>query len=213
MRPIMVTDDRFTRATPHVQVLDERGRAQCCRRSRARDGSPVTQGFVGATADGRPDHARPRRLRLHGHAARCGARCRAGGDLDRRERAHDGRPAHRASAPGRSRAASYEEAAELATFGAKVLHPATAQPLVRAGIPIVVLNSTRPNEPGTVDRALGRAGADGRLAGPLDLVQARDHGRSTSGRRACSAPTASCARCSRSSSGTRWWWTCSRAAR
>ena len=47
-------------------------------------------------------------------------------------------------------AASYEEAAELATFGAKVLHPATAQPLVRAGIPIVVLNSTRPNETGTV---------------------------------------------------------------
>jgi aspartate kinase len=47
------------------------------------------------------------------------------------------------------RAASYEEAAELATFGARVLHPATAQPLVRAGIPIVVLNSTRPDEPGT----------------------------------------------------------------
>ena len=48
------------------------------------------------------------------------------------------------------RAASYEEAAELATFGAKVLHPATAQPLVRAGIPIVVLNSTRPDDPGTI---------------------------------------------------------------
>ena len=47
------------------------------------------------------------------------------------------------------RFASYEEAAELATFGAKVLHPATAQPLVRAGIPIVVLNSTRPDDPGT----------------------------------------------------------------
>ena len=38
--------------------------------------------------------------------------------------------------------ASYDEAAELATFGAKVLHPATAVPLVHAGIPIVVLNST-----------------------------------------------------------------------
>jgi aspartate kinase len=48
------------------------------------------------------------------------------------------------------RAASYEEAAELATFGAKVLHPATAQPLVRAGIPIVVLNSTCPDDPGTI---------------------------------------------------------------
>jgi len=45
--------------------------------------------------------------------------------------------------------ASYEEAAELATFGAKVLHPATAMPLVRAGIPIVVLNSRQPEHPGT----------------------------------------------------------------
>jgi aspartate kinase len=42
-----------------------------------------------------------------------------------------------------------EEAAELATFGAKVLHPATAMPLVRAGIPIVVLNSSLPEVPGT----------------------------------------------------------------
>jgi aspartate kinase len=46
--------------------------------------------------------------------------------------------------------ASYDEAAELATFGAKVLHPATAMPLVRAGIPIVILNSTAPERPGTV---------------------------------------------------------------
>jgi aspartate kinase len=46
-------------------------------------------------------------------------------------------------------AASYEEAAELATFGAKILHPATALPLVRAGIPIVILNSKRPDRTGT----------------------------------------------------------------
>jgi aspartate kinase len=46
-------------------------------------------------------------------------------------------------------AASYEEAAELATFGAKILHPATALPLVRAGIPIVILNSRHPEGSGT----------------------------------------------------------------
>jgi aspartate kinase len=45
--------------------------------------------------------------------------------------------------------ASYEEAAELATFGARILHPATALPLVRAGIPIVILNSTHPERSGT----------------------------------------------------------------
>ena len=46
--------------------------------------------------------------------------------------------------------ASYEEAAELATFGAKILHPSTALPLVRAGIPIVILELTRPDRPGTM---------------------------------------------------------------
>ena len=46
-------------------------------------------------------------------------------------------------------AASYEEAAELATFGARILHPATALPLARAGIPIVILNSTHPERSGT----------------------------------------------------------------
>jgi aspartate kinase len=36
---------------------------------------------------------------------------------------------------------SFEEAAELAYFGAKVLHPATILPAVRKNIPVLVLNS------------------------------------------------------------------------
>jgi len=44
---------------------------------------------------------------------------------------------------------SFAEAAELAFFGAKVLHPATMAPAVRAGIPIRVLNTWKPDEPGT----------------------------------------------------------------
>lgn len=47
-------------------------------------------------------------------------------------------------------AASYEEAAELATFGAKVLHPATQMPLVEKGIPFRILNSREPEHPGTL---------------------------------------------------------------
>ena len=43
---------------------------------------------------------------------------------------------------------SFAEAAELAYFGAKVLHPATL-PAVEKNIPIVVLNSRRPEVPGT----------------------------------------------------------------
>jgi aspartate kinase len=45
---------------------------------------------------------------------------------------------------------SFREAAELAYFGAKVLHPATIQPAVRENIPVRVLNSRRPDLPGTV---------------------------------------------------------------
>ncbi|WP_434480740.1 hypothetical protein [Gemmatimonas sp.] len=35
---------------------------------------------------------------------------------------------------------SFEEAAELAAFGAKVLHPATIAPAVQRGIPVYVFN-------------------------------------------------------------------------
>lgn len=44
---------------------------------------------------------------------------------------------------------SFEEAAELAYFGAKVLHPATILPAVRKNIPVLVLNSRNPENEGT----------------------------------------------------------------
>jgi len=44
---------------------------------------------------------------------------------------------------------SFEEAAELAYFGAKVLHPATILPAVRKNIPVLVLNSRNPTNEGT----------------------------------------------------------------
>jgi len=49
----------------------------------------------------------------------------------------------------RLRAVGYEEAAELARLGAKVLHPATVAPAVRQGIPITIRNSRRPDLEGT----------------------------------------------------------------
>ncbi len=45
---------------------------------------------------------------------------------------------------------SFEEASELAYFGAKVLHPATIQPAVRRDIPVRILNSQRPEASGTL---------------------------------------------------------------
>jgi len=43
----------------------------------------------------------------------------------------------------------FDEAAELAAFGAKVLHPSTIAPAVQKGIPVFVLNSRRPEGKGT----------------------------------------------------------------
>jgi len=44
---------------------------------------------------------------------------------------------------------SFEEAAELAYFGAKVLHPATLLPAIQKNIPVLILNSRNPENEGT----------------------------------------------------------------
>jgi aspartate kinase len=45
---------------------------------------------------------------------------------------------------------SFAEASELAYFGAKVLHPATILPAVSKNIPVRILNSRQPANPGTL---------------------------------------------------------------
>jgi aspartate kinase len=52
---------------------------------------------------------------------------------------------------------SFAEASELAYFGAKVLHPSTILPAVGKNIPVRILNSRRPENPGTLITAEGRA--------------------------------------------------------
>jgi len=49
----------------------------------------------------------------------------------------------------RVRLISFTEAAELAYFGAKVLHPATVMPAIDRNIPVMILNSRRPQVEGT----------------------------------------------------------------
>ena len=44
----------------------------------------------------------------------------------------------------------FEEAAELAYFGAKMLHPTCIQPAKYAGIPVRLLNTMEPDAPGTI---------------------------------------------------------------
>jgi len=52
---------------------------------------------------------------------------------------------------------SYREAAELAYFGAKVLHPKTLRPVLPAGIPVWIRNSFAPEKPGTKITPQGRS--------------------------------------------------------
>jgi len=49
----------------------------------------------------------------------------------------------------RIKVVSFDEAAELAYFGAKVLHPATVLPAVQQNIPVYILNSRNPSCEGT----------------------------------------------------------------
>lgn len=46
-------------------------------------------------------------------------------------------------------ALSFAEASELAYFGAKVLHPKTLLPAIERGIPVRILNTARPDDPGS----------------------------------------------------------------
>ena len=50
----------------------------------------------------------------------------------------------------RVKVCSFTEAAELAYFGAKVLHPATVLPAIEKNIPVRILNSRRPEVEGTL---------------------------------------------------------------
>ena len=53
---------------------------------------------------------------------------------------------------------SYAEAAELAYFGSKVIHPRTIVPAVAAGVPIRIKNTFNPTHPGTLIAATSEAG-------------------------------------------------------
>lgn len=63
---------------------------------------------------------------------------------------------------------SFDEAAELAQFGAK-LHPRTLEPAVAANVPVRVLNTHNPSSPGTL---ITRTGPE-RTSGPRSIARKR----------------------------------------
>ncbi len=65
---------------------------------------------------------------------------------------------------------TYEEAADLACFGARILHPQTLRPLVSPGIPLLIRNSLRPELAGTRVDGSCRAGERVRAVTALPRV-------------------------------------------
>jgi aspartate kinase len=146
-RECIVTDAAHTRATPLWDETNERLQAVVVPLLES-GRVPVMGGFVGATRDGIPTT-----LGRGGSdftAAIVGAslhaeRIEIWTDVDGMMTT-DPRITPEAR---RIKVISFDEAAELAYFGAKVLHPATVLPAVQQNIPVYVLNSMNPTCEGT----------------------------------------------------------------
>jgi aspartate kinase len=145
-RRLIVTDQRHTRAVP--MMAETRLRLAEAVKMLPAQSVPVMGGYIGATEEGVTTT-----LGRGGSdftAAIVGAAIDAGEiqiwtDVDGMLTSdpRDVPDAHRI------RMLSFDEAAELAYFGAKVLHPATLLPAMEKNIPVRVLNSRRPVGTGT----------------------------------------------------------------
>jgi aspartate kinase len=146
-RECIVTDDNFTRAAPlfdetnsklreFVQPLIEQGRV------------PVMGGFIGATLAGVTTTIG------RGGSDFSASIVGAGLEADKIEIWTDvdgmmTTDPNLCPEARRIKVISFDEAAELAYFGAKVLHPATVLPAIRKNIPVYILNSRNPSCEGT----------------------------------------------------------------
>jgi aspartate kinase len=147
-RRVMITDDNYTRAEPQPDAIAEAARAHLM--PIVRDGLvPVLGGYIGATSAGVTTTLG--RGGSDYSASLLGAAIQATAieiwtDVDGLLTA-DPRIVPSARTIDQ---VGFEEASELASFGAKVLHPYTIAPAVRVGIPVRVLNSRRPQGTGTL---------------------------------------------------------------
>jgi aspartate kinase len=147
VRKVMRTSDRFGRAEPDVAALAELVQQQLA--PRLAESLIVTQGFIGSESKGRTTT-----LGRGGSdytAALLGEALQA----DRVDIWTDVPGIYTTDprivpAAKRIDKISFEEAAEMATFGAKVLHPSTLLPAVRHDIPVFVGSSKEPKAGGTL---------------------------------------------------------------
>lgn len=147
VRPMMRTNDDFTRAAPQFDVANPKLK-EGFTAALAGGGVPVTQGFVGSTScgltttigRGGSDYS----ASIIG-AAMGAEEIQIWTDVDG-IMTTDPRLAPEAA---KVKVISFAEASELAYFGAKVLHPSTLLPAMTEGIPARVCNSRRPEASGT----------------------------------------------------------------
>ena len=146
-RDVMVTDELHTRAVPDLDAITENAR-RVLLPMLSQGRVPVVGGFIGRS----PGGVTTTIGRGGGDfsAALLGAALGAEAieiwtDVDGMLTA-DPRVVERARLIEVIR---FDEAAELATFGAKVLHPSTIAPAVQRGIPVFIFNSRRPEGRGT----------------------------------------------------------------
>lgn len=148
VRPAMRTNEDFTRAAIDFGEANPR-LAATFKTALADGGVPITQGFIGSTADGVTTTIG--RGGSDYSAAIIGAACDAEEiqiwtDVDG-IMTTDPRIVSEAA---KVKVISFAEASELAYFGAKVLHPSTLRPAMAKDIPVTVCNSRRPEVKGTV---------------------------------------------------------------
>ena len=147
-RDVVLTDDRHTSAAPRVDDIDAASRMKL-EPMVAAGSVPVLGGFIGRAPDGSTTTLG--RGGSDYSAALVGAGIGAAEiqiwtDVDGMLTA-DPRIVNDAEVVPHL---SFAEAAELAYFGAKVLHPSTIFPAVSRNIPVRILNSHRPEAKGTL---------------------------------------------------------------
>ncbi|MFN3427533.1 MAG: lysine-sensitive aspartokinase 3 [Candidatus Thermochlorobacter sp.] len=147
-RQILITDNTFGKAQPLQALIEERVRIHLLPSLKAGK-VIVTQGYIGSTQQGQTTTLG--RGGSDYSASIFGAALRAESiqiwtDVDG-VMTSDPRLVPEAK---RLKVMTFREAAELAYFGAKVLHPSTIRPAVQQNIPVYVLNSKRPHIEGTL---------------------------------------------------------------
>lgn len=146
VRKVLRTDSRFTEATPNIAAI--RALSQQLLAPELKQHIIVTQGFVGADEQGRTttlgrggSDFTAALLAEALDAKTCEIWTDVIGVYTTDPRITDkARPLPELS---------FEEAAEMATFGAKVLHPATMEPALRKDIQVFVGSSKEPEKGGT----------------------------------------------------------------